>query len=1094
MRLPGRRIISSFTLLFFVTTQLTTPSQGWAQNISVPSPQISEVKIPESFQITIPEDLGKIDHLESGSSKTIVHIQTAHGNFEAQKKIESLLHYLKEKYGFDLVLTEGASTKLQPDLIRFFPGRMDLTMAVAGDLAKKALVKGPELFLLKEGEAEAYGIEDEEIYIANGDAFREVITEEEKTNQFINETNLQIERLTSPYLNQDLRNFIRRIDAFESGMIPLEAWLTELGEKAKDILETDFTNPVYQIEWPMLVRISKLREFEEKIDISAYAKEREKFLQSIQKIRPELLEKIKELLTLQFTHNPLPDPETGLLFEAMVTELPKDFDYTAYPNLDLFIGHLILQSEIKGDLLVGEIETLTKKLAGALLENDKEREVWNLLKGHRLLGKLYRLELTPEDFAELLKRQDEIAPKNLIQRFQALNDKKQVRDYEFKHTEDLNRLYQKAVLFYEGVKKRDEVLLRNLEARLQETGKDKAVVVTGGFHANPFTHSMKDHGFSYALVTPKLTTTEGREAYLKATLQNQGAFFSKETRETSYLTQPLPRDGSMQFQAYEIATSIVTELSRAGIRAMEGKGVRVAPSKKNNHVVVGFDSPGLVGDLELLIPVTQQTEIVTTERAVLVPDVTRQALIRTHELQATSLKPQRQIAEAGSPELVAGIRSESRENRVSPVSEAIRKLDEIINALEKQTITLNGLVSDGRYFLEKAKPYIEKFQWAAALQELNAASGVLENTEVAGLKIWDNVQLLGAIGSIVISVKSFNTMGIDPEFVHVEAAQAVMVSLDQILEVVRNQRLTRAAPASTATVHLVMAYGSVKRGAWGYALAYLGLVRDNLRMAHILNRLKVGDLPINEALEAVIQKIKIIDGSTRSELRKSPIEEVTVNLETIIEKLKTQQLTGNALVSSGQQSIERAKSHIEKYQWGAAIKELEVARGVLKVTDAVRIEITPRVKLLEAIDQEIATVQDFNRSGIHYSDVRIANLSGLQEELAAIVKVVENQQITRMAPASDAGRELKTANINLGRSAWGMALKRLKDAKDYLRLAGILAQLTVGKVPIEKAINQVMESIRVLENSARSEQRQVAQTFAVQNQPDSARSEQRQVA
>ena len=119
-----------------------------------------EVRIPAlGFQLNLPPELGTIQTLVSGSGPTIVHIQTAHGNYEVQKKIQRILHYLKDTYGFKLLLLEGSASKLNPELLKFFPHRMDLNMKMAEELSKEALVKGDELFLLEEPDAEAYGIE-----------------------------------------------------------------------------------------------------------------------------------------------------------------------------------------------------------------------------------------------------------------------------------------------------------------------------------------------------------------------------------------------------------------------------------------------------------------------------------------------------------------------------------------------------------------------------------------------------------------------------------------------------------------------------------------------------------------------------------------------------------------------------------------------------------------------------------------------------------------------------------------------------------------------------------------------------------------------
>lgn len=97
-----------------------------------------------------------------------------------------------------------------------------------------------------------------------------------------------------------------------------------------------------------------------------------------------------------------------------------------------------------------------------------------------------------------------------------INDANRIRNVQFEYLEEIDILFDKAAGFYQGVRARDELMLQNIEKRLKETGETKAVVVTGGFHAKPFTEFFKRAGYSYALVSSKITSSEGRDAYVRA--------------------------------------------------------------------------------------------------------------------------------------------------------------------------------------------------------------------------------------------------------------------------------------------------------------------------------------------------------------------------------------------------------------------------------------------------------------------------------------------------------------------------------------------------------------------------------------------------
>jgi len=281
---PGKiKFTSLLTAIIFSLSQIGILPQGWANPAATPFPL--EVKLDTQFDLALPPELGTIQTIQAGQGPTLIHIQTAHGNYEAQKKIESILHYLKDTYGIKLLLLEGTSFKLNPELLHFFPKRMDLTKEIAEDLTQQALIKGSELFLLEAKDAEAYGIENREAYVSNGRAFIEVVTQKEKTGKFLQDMDLQIERLSSPYLAPNLRSFLKQLERFENKTFPFFEWLGCLKAQAKENLEIDLAKPGYQLDWPMLFRIFKLKEFESKLDMQAFEKEKREFLSVIAGIK-----------------------------------------------------------------------------------------------------------------------------------------------------------------------------------------------------------------------------------------------------------------------------------------------------------------------------------------------------------------------------------------------------------------------------------------------------------------------------------------------------------------------------------------------------------------------------------------------------------------------------------------------------------------------------------------------------------------------------------------------------------------------------------------------------------------------------------------
>ncbi|MSR78165.1 MAG: cupin domain-containing protein [Candidatus Omnitrophica bacterium] len=618
MRFAPKKPAALLALLCFVTTQFTQGVPAHAASAIFSPP---EVRIPSAFHPEIPADFGSIESIHSGSGPAIFHIQEAHGNIEGQKNIQKILSHLKNQYGVNTVLLEGDAFSLKPELLRFFPKDMPRTMKILDRLAEKGIVTGPELFLAEAQNAKAMGIEDLKPYVQNGQAFVEVLKAKETSGKFLTDLDLQIERFASAYLNSSLRTFLKTEEQYESKILSTETWLSLLKKRAKEEVAINLDDPIEQIHWPMLVRLSVLAEMEGKFNQGEFEKEREQFQkemflstvhsrQSTDKtLQPWTMDRglWTKLFAQPFAAPAPPNLETQM--ESLVAYLPRNFNYSAYPNVNRFIGHKLLAAELKGDPLLKEIETLTAKIMVKLAKTKEEKALVELLKSYKLLKKLFALELTAEEYEQVVSSRQEavgskepekgssaycIRPTAFLSRFAALNASHRVsdegrirlksggKDLNFRVGSKIDDLYEKALEFYRLAKERDGIMIKNIEKilrsetrnpKLETRNKSKiqnqkfettqksssvldlnhsnfefisdfrfrvsslpkaVVVITGGFHAKPFETYFKEHGYSYALITPKMSGTDGHDQYVKSLLRDfipQSSYRSVEISE-----------------------------------------------------------------------------------------------------------------------------------------------------------------------------------------------------------------------------------------------------------------------------------------------------------------------------------------------------------------------------------------------------------------------------------------------------------------------------------------------------------------------------------------------------------------------------------
>lgn len=356
-------------------------------------------------------------------------------------------------------------------------------------------------------------------YRSNRQSFQKVLRAKEKTDAFLADVNAQIDRLTSPYLNAALKSFLRQLDAYEMKQINLLTWLRFLKQAALRHLEIDFDDPFYQKDWPMLIRIYRLQEIESSLDRVLIETERAAFLKYLQdsKLPRTLIKKVDSILDFPLgranSFSTFQNGEPVHTVGKMLEHLPKDFSFKPYSHLKLYLQFMIFQSEMKAPALFDEMSSLQEKILQKIAKSEKEKRLLDLFKNYGLLKKLFALELTFNEYETLAARKSDLQPSQMIQRFEGINTDNRVRNVQFTHLDDIDHLYELAVSFYQGAHQRDTLMANRVLEKLTELKLDKAVLVTGGFHSQGMRQFFEKRGFSYLLVSPRISNASDDQAY-----------------------------------------------------------------------------------------------------------------------------------------------------------------------------------------------------------------------------------------------------------------------------------------------------------------------------------------------------------------------------------------------------------------------------------------------------------------------------------------------------------------------------------------------------------------------------------------------------
>ena len=554
------KIVSVLTIAFFLASQVTYASPGPGIEMAV------NREMPEFLRIDIPTELASLDGIweapPSSSSRVILHIQNAHANYGAQKKIQELLEYLNKTYAIKTIFVEGAAEDLNPDYLKLFPDKTR-NLELADLLAQQGELTGAELFLLEadtdygpqtidhrqkkdsklqSGAVQAHGIEDADLYRHNYEALKKVFGAEPLVNRYLQGYEARLEALSSKIYPNDLRRVLSDWQKFEKGHREFMPYVRSLAADAKRVLKLDLESLFSQVEWPQITRLLVLQGMEKDLDTAKALEEKDKlgrFLKAkgvSQRIIAEVENFKEQRLSVRQGQGDIMQPRDVL--EALVKEAsPKGFKFSDYPSFSLYAGYLILKSELDAKELFEEIKVLFGKILDSLAASPNQKALLGLYRDEELARKLLRLELSRKDWKDAIGRKEQLGMDSLISGLKDLSASvtKEMRlaptDLETKKLspkfrDEVLGLYNEAFSFYEFARRRESMFYEKIDSVMNRESLSKAVLITGGFHTDGMTDLFREHNVSYGILTPRLMEKSDEKAYRNTMLQNEQQLFS----------------------------------------------------------------------------------------------------------------------------------------------------------------------------------------------------------------------------------------------------------------------------------------------------------------------------------------------------------------------------------------------------------------------------------------------------------------------------------------------------------------------------------------------------------------------------------------
>lgn len=222
-----------------------------------------------------------------------------------------------------------------------------------------------------------------------------------------------------------------------------------------------------------------------------------------------------------------------------------------------------------------EILQLEKDSSSAFLQNKRDREIFQYDQELKLVRRLNRIEMSQAEYEAVKETLRDFHTQKLAD-FIAVQTRKPLvlsKEWE-RHIKD-------AVRFYEVAQKREESIDSRLSEFLKNKKENTAILVFGGFHANGIKEILKQYGFSYIVVSPKITAIDKRHQDYYKRLMSEGlhAF------EMPFLAARANKPPSIFFSAVVVSeeASARSEL-RAIASSVEALGDNSDPQLIEHHL------------------------------------------------------------------------------------------------------------------------------------------------------------------------------------------------------------------------------------------------------------------------------------------------------------------------------------------------------------------------------------------------------------------------------------------------------------------------------------------------------------------------------
>ncbi|MBD3379217.1 MAG: hypothetical protein GF408_02025, partial [Candidatus Omnitrophica bacterium] len=469
-----------------------------------------EVGELDIVSFSLPRNLGTVEDKWSPEElsgprpemdSTVIHIQDAHCNYQAQNTITEILEHLKDEYGIDQVNLEGGRGDY--DLTVFTEiGDKQLRAEVADYFLKEGMISGAEMYAAREpGSVKLWGVEDAGLYLKNLSVYRDSLGVKEHTRRCLASLKHHLNDLKARIFSEELLEVDMKYGQYKSGNIGLREYIAYLAERSGElgISLKDHNN--------LSLLLNALRA-EKEIDFKKADRERGMLVDSLRKLLSPAEMRGLLLKTVEFREKAVSPHE---FYEYLFSRARMlNMDLSRYPDLLKYREYIAIYSGIDRLAVLREAEDLEAGIRSRLYRDGREKELDRLSRDHYLLENIFGLRLTRNDYEHYLKNKQDFKIGKYISFIEKESSRCGIKSSLEEGIRKLDLYREDLEKFFEYSFERDEAFIRNIRSgRSRETGGGPVVLITGGFHSENLYSLFRKNNISYISIMPKFTDPKG---------------------------------------------------------------------------------------------------------------------------------------------------------------------------------------------------------------------------------------------------------------------------------------------------------------------------------------------------------------------------------------------------------------------------------------------------------------------------------------------------------------------------------------------------------------------------------------------------------